>query len=105
MTADPNVARSKRTSMATQATISFTDPAVQRCPFPAYAALRRQGPVYWAASSEAWIVIGYDEVRTIALDPTTYSSVTGRLLGSKRPYQDEVDTIYREHGVLATTAP
>jgi len=88
--------------MATQATISFTDPAVQRCPFPAYAALRNHGPVYWDASSEAWIVIGYDEVRTVALDPATYSSVTGRLLVTKRPYQDEVDAIYREHGVLPT---
>ncbi len=88
--------------MATRATISFTDPAVQRCPFPAYAALREDGPVHWDESSQAWIVIGYDEVRAIALDPATYSSVTGRLLVTKRPYQDEVDAIYREHGVLPT---
>jgi len=88
--------------MATQATISFTDPAVQRCPYPAYAALRRDGPVHWDESSKAWIVIGYDEVRAVALDPATYSSVTGRLLVTKRPYQDEVDAIYREHGVLPT---
>jgi cytochrome P450 len=88
--------------MATQATISFTDPAVQRCPFPAYAALREDGPVYWDEASQAWIVIGYDEVRSVALDPATYSSVTGRLLVTKRPYQDEVDAIYREHGVLPT---
>lgn len=83
--------------------ISFTDSEIQRCPFAAYADARKQGPVFWDESSQAYIVLGHSEIRAAAADPMTFSSVTGRLLVKDAPYQDEVDAIFREHGVLPTS--
>jgi cytochrome P450 len=80
--------------------ISFIDPEVQRCPFPAYAEIRQHGPVYYDASCNFFIVTGYDEVRAAANDVETFSSVTGQLLVKQAPYQPKVDAIYREHGFL-----
>lgn len=82
--------------------ISFTDPEIQRCPFAAYATLLGQGPVHWDEASQAYIVLGYDEIRAAAGDPETFSSITGRLLVKDAPYQAQVDAIFEEQGVLPT---
>ena len=82
--------------------ISFTDPEIQRCPFAAYAEVRKKGPVYWDEPSRAYVVLGYDEIRAAASDPVTFSSITGRLLVKEAPYQAEVDAVFRKHGVLPT---
>lgn len=86
----------------TASQIDFTDPEIQRCPFTAYAKLLGQGPVHWDEASQAYIVLGYDEIRAAASDPETFSSITGRLLVKDAPYQAEVDAIFEEHGVLPT---
>ena len=87
--------------MSTQ-NISFSDPDIQRSPFAAYAAARRDGPVYWDEIGKTHVVLGYDELRAITADPATFSSITGQLLVKDAPYQDEVDAIFREHGILPT---
>lgn len=81
--------------------VSFLDPEVQRCPFPAYAALREKGPVYFDESCGYYIVTGYDEVRRWASDTDNLSNVTGLLLSfDSKPYQKKIDEIYETHGVL-----
>jgi cytochrome P450 len=86
--------------MASQTAISFIDPEVQRCPFAAYAEVRRQGPVYYDASCGYYIVTGYDEVRKWAANTSDLSNVTGLLLVKDAPYQPRIDAIYQEHGFL-----
>ncbi len=51
-----------------------TDPAAQQDPFPHYAALRRDAPVYQHPKSGVYFVSRYDTVREVLADPTTYSS-------------------------------
>ena len=82
--------------------LSFSDPDIQRSPFAAYAELRRDGPVFWDEAGQTHVVLGYDELRAVTADPATFSSMTGQLLVKDAPYQDEVDAIFREHGILPT---
>jgi cytochrome P450 len=37
-------------------------PEFQRNPYPLYAALRRNDPVYWSEQIQAWLVTPYEEV-------------------------------------------
>lgn len=79
--------------------ISFNDPDIQRCPFAAYAQVRKDGPVYYDASSGFYIVTGYAEILKAAADAATFSSMTGQLIVKDAPYQAKVDAIYREQGI------
>ncbi len=54
--------------------VSFLDPAVLDDPFPAYAELHARCPVHHDPSSDQYVVVGYDELRTAATDPDTFSS-------------------------------
>ncbi|MGE0668385.1 MAG: cytochrome P450 [Sphingomonadales bacterium] len=84
--------------------ISFSDPEVQRCPFAAYAEIRKQGPVYLDPRSGFYIVTGYAEIMKAAADPATFSNVTGQLMVKNAPYQARIDAIYREKGYMPVTA-
>lgn len=88
----------------TPAGISFSDPSVQRCPFPAYREVRTHGPVYLDPISGFYIVTGYDEIRRAAMDTRLFSNVTGQLMVKNAPYQERVDAIYREKGYMPVTA-
>jgi cytochrome P450 len=50
------------------------DPAAQQDPFPHYAALRREAPVYRHPKSGVYFVSRYADVREVLADPVTYSS-------------------------------
>jgi cytochrome P450 len=81
--------------------ISFLDPDVLRCPFPAYARVREEGPVYWDESCGYYIVTGYDEVRKWAANTDDLSNVTGLLLSfDSMPWQTRINEIYRTQGFL-----
>lgn len=88
----------------TVADISFSDPAVQRCPFPAYREVRKHGPVYLDPISGFYIVTGYEEIRKAAMDTTLFSNVTGQLMVKNASYQAKIDAIYREKGYMPVTA-
>lgn len=79
--------------------ISFTDPQVQLCPYAHYRKLQQTDRVYRDPGSALHEVLGYADLRKIALDPKTYSSVHS-LYGdrSHSPVKDELDRIYREQG-------
>ena len=84
--------------------ISFSDPEIQRCPFPAYAEVRKEGPIYHDPRSGFYIVTGYEEIRRAGMDPETFSNVTGQLMVKNAPYQAKIDAIYREKGYMPVTA-
>ncbi|HEX5064895.1 MAG TPA: cytochrome P450 [Myxococcota bacterium] len=43
-------------------------------PYPHYAALRSEAPVYWAAGSKTWVVSRHDDVVRVLKDPEGFSS-------------------------------
>ena len=45
-------------------------------PFPLYAQMRATSPVFFHPEQQVWLVYGYNEIRTIFSDPTTFSSRT-----------------------------
>lgn len=61
------------------ATIDLNAPAIAIDPFPAYDLLRASGPVHFLARHEAWIVVGYEELRAAFAMPQ---------LLSNQPYED-----------------
>ena len=83
--------------------ISFMDPEVQKCPFPAYATLRSAGPVYRDPATGWYFVTDYELVRTLTADDVNLSSFTGVLMcKTKSPNQDQIDRIWTEEGYLPT---
>ncbi|OIJ26306.1 cytochrome P450 [Nocardioides luteus] len=53
------------------------DTVVQDNPYPAYARLRAEHPVYWTAASNTWVLSRHADVEAALLDPGTYSSASG----------------------------
>jgi cytochrome P450 len=51
-------------------------------PYPTYAWLRANAPVYWDAASALWVCSRYDDVVRISKDPATFSSANGVLMDS-----------------------
>jgi cytochrome P450 len=49
------------------------DPAMVRCPFPLYAELRKEPPI-WVAELESYVVTRFDDVQAVLRDATTFSS-------------------------------
>jgi cytochrome P450 len=50
------------------------DPAIVRCPYPAYAGLREVHPVHWMESMGAFAVARYDDVMSVLKRPEEFSS-------------------------------
>ncbi|WP_068071726.1 cytochrome P450 [Novosphingobium lentum] len=80
------------------APISFADPSVQRCPFPAYDALRADQPVYRDPLTGNFVLTRYADVRRSLLNPKVFSNRTGLIVERASSVQDEVDRIYRDGG-------
>jgi cytochrome P450 len=77
------------------------DPEVQLCPFPAYEAVRRHGPVYRDPVTGWYFVTSYEEARKHTGDTVTLSNDTGFLFNRQSPdehHQERVDRIWREEG-------
>ena len=64
------------------------DPAIQQDPFPAYAALRREAPVYRHEKSGVYYVSRHETVRRVLTDTETFSSRTSN--AGTRPASAEV---------------
>jgi cytochrome P450 len=65
------------------ATVDFNDLAIAVDPFPAYDLLRASGPVHFLKRHDAWIVVGYDDLRAAFAMPQSLSN---------QPYED-VDAV------------
>ena len=59
--------------------------AVREDPYPYYAALRDEAPVYWAEGAQAWCVSRYDDVLHVLRHPELFSSDAMRtmLMGAR----------------------
>ncbi|WP_067674489.1 cytochrome P450 [Nocardia miyunensis] len=67
------------------ATFDPASPEVHRCPFPWYAALREDAPVYREPRTGWWFVTRWQDIRTAFASPDVLSSRVGKVL---RPAQD-----------------
>jgi len=76
--------------------MTLTDEAVLRDPFPAYAWLRANAPVYKDPVTGVFIVSRYEDIQRIAEDPATFSNNTGMLADRAFHADDEAARIMRE---------
>jgi len=56
--------------------ITFTDHALQRCPFPTYDRLRKEAPVYHDPVTGNYVLTRFDDVRAAASDPQALGNQT-----------------------------
>jgi cytochrome P450 len=80
------------------ATIDLDTPSIAIDPFPAYDLLRASGPVHFLPRHDAWIVLGYDELRAAFTMPQLlsnqpYEDVDAVLLAADPPAHTEIRRI------------
>jgi cytochrome P450 len=83
--------------------ISFIDPRIQECPYPAMDRLLDEAPVYLDPGTGFYVITRYEDLREILLDPVTYSS--GGFLDIVRDSvtadrADRMRRLYEEEGWL-----
>lgn len=84
----------------TIAPISFTEPTVQQCPFPAYDALRAEQPVYLDPLTGNYVLTRYADVRKALLNHKALRNRTGLNTTRESSVEDEVARLYSEKGWL-----
>lgn len=60
--------------MSTELVFDPLDPAQRADPYPTYARLRRERPVFYAPAYDLWVVTRYDDVLAVLKDDETFSS-------------------------------
>ena len=55
---------------------SITLEALERDPYPIYAALREDEPVSWVPAVGLWLVTRHDDVRHVDLAPVVFTAAT-----------------------------
>jgi cytochrome P450 family 142 subfamily A polypeptide 1 len=60
-------------------------------PFPAFAWMRRNAPVYYDEGNDIWGVTCYEDVRAVGQDPQTFSSTGGSRPNMALPYMIDMD--------------
>lgn len=73
-----------------------------RDPYPLYARLRSEQPVFYSPEHEMWIVTRYDDVLAVLRDHRTYSSANA-VQASLKPLPPEVLAVMREGWPLRPT--
>jgi cytochrome P450 len=53
---------------------------VQENPYPYYAVLRRDFPLYWCETATCWVLSRYEDIANACNDPTRFSSARGNVL-------------------------
>lgn len=53
---------------------------VQENPYPYYAVLRREHPLYWCANANTWALSRYEDIHMACNDPARFSSARGNVL-------------------------
>lgn len=82
-------------------TASFADPAVQRCPFPLFARLQHEAPVYRDPATGFLVVTRYDDIVFVSQHPELFSNTTSVIIDRKdSPVAAEVARRYQERGFL-----
>ena len=78
--------------------LTFSDPAVQRCPFPVYDRLRTEAPVFKDPVTGHYVLTRYADVRKVLLDHRRFSSNANMLGRRQTPVTDQINRIYDEKG-------
>jgi cytochrome P450 len=81
----------------------FLDPELSGSPYEAYAALRRDAPVYRDPRTGFVLLTRYDDVRRVLLDPETFSSERWQADAKKQVFparQQRMRQLYEEKGWL-----
>jgi cytochrome P450 len=81
--------------MISDVAISFADPALQRCPFPAYDRLRGEAPVFRDPQTGNYVLTRYADVRQALLNTRALSNRTG--IGTPRA-DPVIEAIYDAKG-------
>jgi cytochrome P450 len=77
--------------------VSFADPNVQRCPFPAYAQLREERPVYHDPITGTYVLTRHEDVRRALLNVKALRNDTGLTSTTNDP---AVNAVFQEKGWL-----
>ena len=76
--------------------VDFFDPSINDCPYPAYATLRDEAPVWRDPRTGMYVLTRHEDVKMVLLDTERFSSVRPhRRLGAMG---ETVQTMYREQG-------
>jgi cytochrome P450 len=67
--------------MSSTDNISFFDPEVNRCPYPAYQKLRDEAPVWQDPHTGMFVVSRYDDIKMMLMDDKTYTNRVGSAAG------------------------
>ncbi len=82
----------------TPADFNLLDEETRECPFPYFAAIRKNSPVYFMEEIQAWYVSRYEDIRFVKKHPELFSSDL-HTLGSRGGEARTVAESYRtEHG-------
>jgi cytochrome P450 len=84
---------------ATPEAINFLDPEIQECPYPAYALLREEQPIWRDPSTGFFHVTRYHDLRAVLMDTENFGNE--RRAGEGQIYTDRarrVQQLYREKG-------
>lgn len=84
--------------------LTFTDKAVQQCPFPAYDTLRDSAPVYRDPVTGHYLVTRYTDVRKMVLNQKQLSSDNGLVSNRNSDKQEEINAIYMTSGYIPAPA-
>lgn len=85
-----------------QATAGLMDPAVQVDPYPLYAELRRQRPVYRMPETGFYLVTRYRDVLEVLRDSEAYSNDLGSGLRPARCSSPDARKLYQREGFETT---
>ena len=80
--------------------VNLLEPSQLRCPWPSYAMLREQAPVWHDPHTGNYVVSRYEDVRRVLLDPETFRAGMPDADDTHRP---EIRAIYEEKGMLPGT--
>lgn len=77
---------------------SYSDPEVQRCPFPFLTRLLEEAPVYRDPGTGMFIVSRYDDINYVNSHPEIFSSRTPIMINRETSVSEEVRRRYAERG-------
>ena len=61
--------------------VSFFDPQVNKCPYPAHQVLRDEAPVWQDPTTGMYVITRYEDVKAILKDPDVYTNRVGSAAG------------------------
>jgi cytochrome P450 len=79
--------------------INFLDPEIQECPYPAYAVLREQAPVWRDPVLGSYNITRYEDLRRVLLDTETFGNSRPRDSGALADGRaQKIANLYKEKG-------